>query len=73
MKFKHLEENNQSYLEHFKDSMSYSFTSLKCSGYFFIHAFFPDIFTDNGSSNIENLNSIIRRKSEFLQTMSNSF
>lgn len=62
MKFEHLESINQTYYEHFKDSMFYSLKALKASGYFFIHSFFPDICKTNGSNQISELDKIITEK-----------
>lgn len=60
--FKHLEFANQTYWQHFKDSMKYSFTSFRASFYFFCHAFWPDIFTQTGSETVHELSSIIYEK-----------
>ena len=57
MTFNHLKHHNISYGEHFKNSMSYSFKSLKASLYFFIHAFIPDTFEDSGSKTIVKLSN----------------
>jgi len=62
MKFKHLCDNNQTYKDHFKDSMYYSFKSFKCSIYFLCHAFWPDKFKKKGSKNINKLNEEIKKK-----------
>ena len=45
--FKHLAFANQTYWQHFMDSIKYSFISLKASFYFFCHAVWPDIFIKN--------------------------
>ena len=58
----HLHQANQTYFEHFKDSISYSFTSLKCSFYFAIHAFFPDLMQTSGSTTIKELNDLLQKK-----------
>jgi hypothetical protein len=62
MKFSHLEDVNQTYFEHFKDSIKYSFESLKGSLYFFVHAFIPDSYKTNGSEKIKDLHDKIREK-----------
>ncbi len=54
-KSKHLREINQSYFFHMNNALTYSFLSLKASTCFFIHAFIPDAFKDNGSSNIKHI------------------
>lgn len=60
--FKHLAFANQSYFEHFSDSIKYCGTSLKGAFYFFCHAFWPDIFQQNGSETIHQLSSTIHDK-----------
>lgn len=62
MKFRHLEENNQTYNEHFKDSFKYFKLSLKSSFYFLCHAIYPDLFVDKGSKTIFKLSKIIQSK-----------
>lgn len=58
-RFHHLKELNVSYTTHFKHSMYYSFTSLKSSYYFFIHAVYPDIYVTDGSETITKLHKVI--------------
>lgn len=58
----HLEIAQQTYIEHFKDAMYYSWVSLKSSFYFFIHALSPNTFQKNGSTNIKFLNDIFIEK-----------
>ncbi len=60
--FNHLKFANQSYFEHFKDSIFYCGVSLKSAFYFFCHAIWPDSFQQNGSQSIHNLSSIIHDK-----------
>jgi len=60
--FKHLVFANQTYLEHFKDAIRYSFISLKAAVFFFCHAFWPDIFTKTGSDTIHELSEKIYEK-----------
>jgi hypothetical protein len=62
MYFRHLFFVNQSYLVHFKESLYFSFVSLKASFYFLCHAVYPDIFVNNGSKTIYNLNKEIQDK-----------
>lgn len=62
MKFKHLQENDQNYSQHFNDAFRYSFESLKCSFYFLCHAFWPDIYKKNGSNKINKLSEEIKEK-----------
>jgi|Laugrespbdmm15sd_2_1035082.scaffolds.fasta_scaffold01834_6 hypothetical protein len=60
--FKHLMFANQTYFEHFKDAIQYSFISLKAAVYFFCHAVWPDIFTKAGSDIIHGLSEKIHEK-----------
>lgn len=60
--FNHLESVGQNYTEHFNDSMSYSWTSLKSSFYFFVHGIYPDVFETSGSNTIIELNNQIKEK-----------
>lgn len=58
----HLRKNNQSYLQHCKESLSYSGKSFKASFYFLIHAFIPDVFEYKGSITVDSLNEMIKSK-----------
>jgi len=60
--FNHLKHVKQSYLEHFQDSSTYCYISLKASFYFFIHALWPDMYECNGSETISELNKILNEK-----------
>ena len=52
---KHLDDNNQTYFEHIRDSWSYSFRSLKSSIYFFFHGLMPFTFEHAGGDEINEL------------------
>lgn len=60
--FDHLIFANQSYLEHFKDSIRYCGQSLKATTFFFIHALWPDFYTQAGSNTIHDLSTTIKEK-----------
>lgn len=60
----HLQLLNQTYVEHFKDSIEYGLLSWKASLFFFIHAFFPNIFTSHGSRTINYVHQLILNKSK---------
>lgn len=62
LQFNHLNDVNQNYTDHFKDSMSYSWNSAKGAFYFFCHGIYPDAFKTNGSETITDLNNVIQRK-----------
>lgn len=51
----HLKQNNQTYIQHFKHSIYYAWRSFNAAFYFFIHAFIPELFQTNGSTEIKNL------------------
>lgn len=61
-RFRHLVFANQTYWEHFCDSLGYFKSSICASFYFFCHAFFPDIFEQSGSKKIKELNDKIQIK-----------
>ena len=58
----HLIKVRQPYKVHFKDALYYSMLSLKASYYFFVHAIYPDIYTNHGSNTINFLNYVIKKK-----------
>ena len=58
----HLEFAGQTYFEHFKDAMKYSYKSLKASFYFFVHALIPDVFAQSGSKCVHELSDTIKEK-----------
>ena len=60
--FIHLKQINQSYTEHFYDSMNYCCISFKASFYFFMHSVWPDIYEFDGSKTINDLNTILHEK-----------
>jgi hypothetical protein len=51
-KMHHLQNINQTYIEHMRNAMSYAFLSQKASLVFLIHALYPDVFVDDGSKTI---------------------
>jgi len=51
----HLQLANQTYEEHFYDSMGYCLLAIEAGIYFFIHALFPNTFTSAGSQTIKKL------------------
>ncbi len=57
--FKHLQNNNISYFYHMKNSLYYSFQSLKAGVIFAVHSIYPDIFQYTGSEVISKLNQQI--------------
>lgn len=57
--FQHLEDTQQSYWEHMKQAMKYSWLSLKSSACFFTHAFWPDMYQGTGSTIVSELNETI--------------
>jgi hypothetical protein len=65
--FNHLNQVEQTYYQHFQESIGYSFKSLKASFCFLCHAFWPDIFVTSGSSYIVQLNDTIQAKYDAMQ------
>ena len=57
----HLQQVNQTYFQHFKYSMYYSCQSLKATLFFFVHAVAPNVFVDNGSKTIAELNNSVNQ------------
>jgi len=53
--FKHLEDNNFTYLYHFKRAMSISFLMWFGSLFCFIHAIFPFLFPDVASNTLKKI------------------
>lgn len=66
IRFQHLQKINQTYLQHFKDAVSYSYVSQKASLYFILHALYPDMFMTNGSSEIAKLHEQLQKKNNRL-------
>jgi len=67
---RHLEFANQTYYEHFKDSIYYSWCSFKSTWFFLIHAFLPNTFEKNGSDTIKHISDIITKKYNKIQSTS---
>jgi|GEM_PF-2445533 len=53
MKFKHLKKNGYTYRQHFVVSMRWCVRMLRLAFFAFIHAFWPDVFTDSVSKKIK--------------------
>jgi hypothetical protein len=60
--FTHLNQVEQTYSQHFTDSIGYSWKSFKASFCFLCHAVWPDVFITSGSSYIMQLNDTIQAK-----------
>jgi hypothetical protein len=72
--FSHLKRVNQSYIEHFRDSFTYSLMCFKASFYFLIHSLWPDLYEFDGSLTIKKLINSIQEKSlknKFIQEQIN--
>lgn len=52
---RHLQQINQTYFQHFKNALTYSFICQHASVCFVIHAFYPDVLVQTGSKLIESL------------------
>ena len=53
--FKHLEDTNETYLTHMKQSLHISLQLIKASSFALIHAFLPDTFPNNASNICRNI------------------
>ena len=58
---KHLEENNETYLEHMKHAMGISFLLLGSGAKCLIHAFVPHLFETGVSSKMDDIIALVRR------------
>lgn len=54
-RFHHLQNINQTYLQHLRNAIGYSMLCQKASIIFMVHALCPDWFVDNGSNTIKDL------------------
>lgn len=70
--FNHLNEVDQDYWAHFRDSIKYCGMSLKSAFFFFIHSMWPDLFIKNGSETILELSNIITEKYNEINTRQNN-
>jgi hypothetical protein len=59
--FNNLNDKKCSYIKHFKHASYYSCMSFKASFYFLVHAFYPDFYTETGSTTIDLLNNEIKK------------
>jgi hypothetical protein len=62
--FEHLEHVKESYWVHFKHSMTYAFLAAKCTFFFIVHAFWPDVFQTSGSDTIFRLTNKMTKRDE---------
>ena len=58
----HLEDAKQTYFQHMKDCLKYSFISLKATVYFLVHGISPELFVTSGSEQIFELNELLEKK-----------
>lgn len=65
--FTHLNKVEQTYYDHFRDSIGYSWRAFKSSLCFFVHAIWPDVFVTSGSDTIMKLHETIRDKYDAMQ------
>jgi hypothetical protein len=67
MKFcRHLEENNQNYLDHLKDAWSFAAKSAAASAMLFMHGLLPFTFEHAGSDCIEKVYTCMMKKKRAL-------
>jgi hypothetical protein len=58
----HLEDARQTYFQHMKDCLNFSFISLKAMVYFLVHGISPELFVSSGSEQIFELNELLETK-----------
>jgi hypothetical protein len=68
--FRHLQVANQTYLQHFGDSIKYCGKALMCAVYFLCHAVYPDVCETAGSRGIAALKEDIDNKYKAIETSS---
>lgn len=59
---KHLKEINMSYFQHMKCALDYAKGSGKVMVYFFVHAFFPNLWVTKGSDKLKEINNNIEKR-----------
>tara|TARA_Y100000816_G_C25820183_1_gene429183 strand:+ start:223 stop:411 length:189 start_codon:yes stop_codon:yes gene_type:complete len=62
MKFNHLKQKQVNYKKHFIQAMYYCYNILLAAIYVFIHAFYPDIYTDAASSKLKKILTEMEKK-----------
>ena len=58
---KHLEEADETYIEHMKHAMGISYLLLSAGAKCLIHAVIPPLFETGVSSKLEDLNALVKR------------
>lgn len=58
----HLKTINQTYGQHMLNALKYSALCQKASFFFLIHAIIPDVFVDNGSKTIRQIQDILAQQ-----------
>ena len=58
---KHLEEADETYIEHMKHAMGISYLLLSAGAKCLIHAVIPPFFETGVSSKLEDLNALVKR------------
>ena len=58
---KHLEEADETYLEHMKNAMGISYLLLSAGTKCLIHSIIPPLFEKGVSSRLDDLNALVKR------------
>ena len=58
---KHLEEADETYIEHMKHAMGISFMLLAAGTKCLIHSIVPDLFVSGVSSKLDEINALVKR------------
>ena len=59
---KHLKDIDMSYFKHMKCALAYAKESGKAMVYFFVHAFFPNLWLTKGSDKLKEINNNIEKR-----------
>jgi fructose-bisphosphate aldolase class 1 len=64
-RYQHLQKINQTYFQHLQNAFSYAAQCQKASLYFMVHAIYPDVFVDNGSTMVRCLNDVLQKSAKY--------
>lgn len=64
-RYQHLQKINQTYFQHLQNAFSYATQCQKASLYFMVHAIYPDIFVDNGSTTVKRLHERLQQSAQY--------
>ncbi len=64
-RYQHLQKINQTYFQHLQNAFSYAAQCQKASLYFMVHAFYPDMFVDDGSTMVRRLHERLQQNAKY--------